>query len=159
MFKFSQTSLERLQTVDKDLQKVMHYAIARSNIDFGIAYGYRSPDEQFELFKKGRRLINGIWTITDRKSVVTYKDGYKDLSKHNKAEAVDVYAYFPNNRGEAWNKLALTYIAGIVHSVSEELYAKGEISHKVISGINWDDDGDFMFDQTFVDYPHFELSN
>jgi peptidoglycan L-alanyl-D-glutamate endopeptidase CwlK len=157
MFKFSNKSLEKLATVHKDLQLIMNYAITRSNIDFGISFGYRSPDEQFELFKKGRANVNGSWIILDKSKVVTYKDGFGNKSRHNLGEAVDVYAYFKNYKNEAYNKLALTYIAGIVRSVSEELYAKNMIEYKVISGINWDDDEDFMFDQSFMDYPHFEL--
>jgi hypothetical protein len=157
MFEFGKTSKEHLLTVDKDLKKVFNLVIKRSNIDFGISRGYSSPAEQFELFKKGRSLVNGKWVISNKGQVVTYKDGTTSPSKHNTREAVDIYAYFPNNKSEAYNKMALSYIAGLVRSVSEELFEKGEITKKVVSGMNWDDDGDFMFDQEFIDYPHFQV--
>lgn len=158
MFKFGEKSLSKLSTVHPDLQKVMLYAITRSDIDFGISYGLRTVEEQFELYKKGRSLINGKWVVDKTKGgIVTQKDGINNKSKHNTGEAVDIFMVFPNNNGESYNRFALCYVAGIVRSASEELYAKGVIKNKVTWGANWDSDGDFLFDHTFVDMPHFEI--
>lgn len=43
--------------------------------------GHRTPAEQFELFKKGRTFINGVWKKTG--NVVTNIDGITKLSRHN----------------------------------------------------------------------------
>lgn len=54
---------------------------------------YRSPAEQFELYKKGRRLDeDGKWYLQDRGKRVTNADGVTAISKHNMqpARAVDV---------------------------------------------------------------------
>ena len=62
--------------------------------DFAVTHGHRTPEEQFELFKKGRSLnMDGKWIITDRKKVVTYVDGYEKKSKHNAepSKAIDMY--------------------------------------------------------------------
>ena len=158
MFKFGEKSTANLETVHKDLRIVMNYALSRSNIDFGISCGLRTVEEQFELYKQGRSLINGKWVVDKSKGgIVTQKDGINNKSKHNTGEAVDIFLVFKNKKGEAYNRFALCYVAGIVRSVSEELFAKGGISNKVIWGANWDDDSDFIFDHSFIDMPHFEI--
>jgi hypothetical protein len=157
MFGFSNKSLLILNSVDIDLQTVFNEVIKITNIDFGISHGYRTPSEQFELFKNGRTYVNNKLVINDISKVVTYKDGINSKSKHNIREAVDIYVYFKNYKSQAYNKCALSYIAGIVRCVSELFYNNGKIKRKVIWGGNWDDDDDFTLDHTFVDYPHFEL--
>ncbi len=71
MAKFGKLSLERLATCDDRIQKVMNEAI--KHYDFTVLYGYRTPAEQFELFKKGRTLTNGVWKVTGK--TVTQLDG------------------------------------------------------------------------------------
>ncbi len=51
-----------------------------------IISSYRSPAEQFELYKKGRKLVNNKWVKIG--PVVTDKDGYLKLSRHNYLPAV-----------------------------------------------------------------------
>ena len=62
-------------------------------IDNSVIFGHRTPEKQFELYKKGRELIDGHWTQVD--SVVTTKDGYNLLSYHNHypSLAIDVVPY------------------------------------------------------------------
>lgn len=44
----------------------------------------RRPEEQFELFKRGRmEQPDGIWIVVDKRAVVTNCDGYAEVSKHN----------------------------------------------------------------------------
>lgn len=101
---------------------------------------YRTPEEQFELFKKGRREANGEWIVADAKSVVTYIDGIKKLSEHNQhpARAFDVLLKRPDGKitwdltEEAWQKLP-----EIVSSLGLE------------SGGTW---------QKFKDFPHVQMS-
>lgn len=54
---------------------------------------FRSPEEQFALYQKGRRLAeDGKWYLQDRAARVTNCDGTIAISKHNlrPARAVDV---------------------------------------------------------------------
>ena len=53
---------------------------------------WRSPDAQFELFKKGRELRGEEWVIVDERAKVTNCDGFKKKSRHNRfpSEAIDV---------------------------------------------------------------------
>jgi peptidoglycan L-alanyl-D-glutamate endopeptidase CwlK len=44
---------------------------------------YREPKDQIELFKKGREFKGGVWKVVDKSKIVTYKDGYVNLSRHN----------------------------------------------------------------------------
>lgn len=57
---------------------------------------HRTPNEQFEIYKKGRQFVNGVW----KKVGTTYtgKDGFKNKSRHNylPATAVDIVLIQPN---------------------------------------------------------------
>jgi peptidoglycan L-alanyl-D-glutamate endopeptidase CwlK len=93
MAAFSKKSLEILETCDDRIIKILKDTI--KYFDFSILYGYRTSDEQFELFRKGRAIKNGNWIITDQSKIVTYLDGTKYKSKHNfePAQAVDIVPY------------------------------------------------------------------
>jgi peptidoglycan L-alanyl-D-glutamate endopeptidase CwlK len=119
----------------------MNEAIKITNVDFGIAEGYRSIEKQQQYFKEGKSKIDGV----------------SKKGKHNYSPslAVDIYPYFEN--GAKWDNEHLSYLSGIIHAVSEILFADGKISHKVRWGGNWDMDGIILIDQSFDDRPHFEL--
>lgn len=54
--------------------------------------GHRSPADQFALFKKGRKVVANKWVIANRAEVVTFKDGFVQLSRHNylPSTAIDI---------------------------------------------------------------------
>jgi len=141
MYKFSKRSKLRLETCHPDIRQIMTVALSLSDIDFGITEGHRSTKKQKEYFDKG----------------LSEKDGITLLSKHNYSPslAVDIYPYF-NNRAD-WDKEHLSYLAGIIHAVSETLYSTKKIKHRMRWGGNWDMDGTIIKDQSFNDRPHFEL--
>lgn len=141
MYEFSNTSKKRLSTCHDDLQKIMNEAIKVTNVDFGIAEGHRSIKLQKKYYNQGKSKIDGV----NRKG------------KHNydPSLAVDIYAYFD---GEAqWDHETMSYLAGIFYTVAEYLYRKGEITHKIRWGGNWNMDGTILLDQSFDDRPHYEL--
>lgn len=161
MFKFSDSSLKKLNTCHPDLVKVMMVAIELSDIDFTIVYGRRSIKEQQALYAQGR---------TTPGSIVTNCDGVIHKSKHNatlelyfgdkeaidhKSEAVDIAAYV--NGKISWKPTELCYIAGVVDIVAKMLYKEGEITHKIKWGGNWDGDGEIITDQTLIDLPHYQI--
>jgi len=146
MHKFGKRSLEKLATCHEDLQKILKVAISRSKVDFGISEGHRTIERQYQLFLEGKSKI----------------DGYNSKGKHNvfKSEAADIYIYHadPSTRKNLiYDKIHLAYVAGLIDSIAEELYSLGDITHKIRWGANWDSDGIVDYDQTFDDYPHFEL--
>lgn len=148
MFKFGKRSLEKLETCHKDLQKIAKLSINRSMIDFGISEGHRSVARQKELFN----------SVPPRTKI----DGVKNKSKHNErpSMAFDIYAYHPDletRRKIDFDKIHLSYLGGVIVSCAKELYLRGEITHKVRWGANWNSDGIIDYDQNFDDYPHFEL--
>ena len=73
-FKLSESSLRKLEGVEKDLVNVVLEAIKLTKVDFGVTYGLRTLEQQKELFNSGRSQ--------------TMK------SKHLDGRAVDVVAYF-----------------------------------------------------------------
>lgn len=144
--KFGDKSLEKLKTCHLDLVKIMLMTIDNSKIDFGIAEGHRTVSRQLELFNEGKSKIDGI----NKKGKHNYKPSL----------AVDIYTYHPDletRKKIAYDKSHLAYIAGVVDASAKDLLSEGLISHKIRWGGNWDSDGIIDFDQTFDDFPHFEL--
>lgn len=125
---YSQSSKDKLKTVHQDLQTIFHYVV--QIFDNTIVYGLRTADQQFELFKKGRKQVNGQWIIEDKNKVVTYKDGYELKSNHQSGNAVDVIPY-PGG-WQAEEKLFFE-LAGVVKATSFLLKKYGDITHNV----NW----------------------
>ncbi len=103
MYKFGKTSSHRLSNCHKDIILVLNEAIKLTDIDFGVSCGYRSIDEQQELYKQGRNKAGVI---------VTYVDGVKIKSKHNNLPslAVDIYAYVDGKA--TWDEKYLYYLVG-----------------------------------------------
>lgn len=160
MPQYGQSSRSKLHTCHRDIQTNMNVLILY--FDNTVIFGHRTPEEQFELFKKGRKFIGrpgeeqnaNKWIIENKREIVTHKDGYIKLSRHNKypSEAIDI-APWPLN----WNKKnRFYYQAGIVQWVSHKLYAEGKTEHVLKWGADWDMDHDFD-DHDFVDLPHFQL--
>ena len=141
-YKFGRISSQRLSNCHKDLQVLMNRVIEVTDIDFGIACGYRSVKEQQELYNQGRN-TSGV--------IVTYVDGINKKSKHNSlpSRAVDIYAYVDGKA--TWDEKYLYYLGGVINAVAKDL----KIS--IRWGGNWDRDGS-MDDQRFNDLPHFELT-
>lgn len=145
-YKFGKRSSEKLSTCHEDLQKVLSLAISRSNLDFGVTEGHRSLERQKQLFDEGKSKIDGV----TQKGKHNYKPSL----------AADIYIYHPDlatRRKLAYDKVSLAYVAGLIDSCANELLESAQISHRIRWGANWDRDGIIDYDQSFDDYPHFEL--
>lgn len=159
-YSYGKNSKAKLATCHQDLQKVMNLAIKRSSVDFGISEGHRPKEKQFEHFKVGRMFKSGSWVKIGK--TITNVDGYDKVGKHNikESEAVDIYIYHSDKAIREkimYSKIHMAYVIGIISSCAKELLEKGEITHNIRSGSNWDGDGIIDLDQTFDDYPHIEL--
>ena len=149
-FKFSEKSKKNLESAHGDLQKVFNEIIRY--FDCSVVHGHRTPEEQFALYKIGRELQDGKWVKVG--SVVTHKDGYDKLSKHNHSPslAVDVVPY-PID----WKDVnRMRYFAGFVLGTAQQMYNDGRISSKIVSGFDWDSDTELK-DTNFQDAPHFQI--
>lgn len=148
---FSQSSKEKLESCHQDLQVLFNEVI--KHFDCSIIYGHRTSEEQFKLYKKGRKQrADGTWAIIGH--VVTYLDGYDKKSKHNEypSLAVDVVPY-PID----WNNTSrMDYFAGYVMATADRLKEEGKITNDIVWGHDWDDDT-FLADSSFVDRPHFQI--
>jgi peptidoglycan LD-endopeptidase CwlK len=138
---FGTASIQRLSTCHPDLQKILNTALKVSDVDFGVAEGYRSVEDQQRYFKEGKSKIDGVTT----------------LGKHNEkpSMAADIYPFIGGKAN--YDLETLSYLAGIFHAVSEMLYNQREITHHLRWGGNWDMDGEVLIDQSFDDRPHIEL--
>lgn len=148
MARYSRVSDGRLDTADPKLQHVFREVIVY--FDHSIIYGYRAPELQFDLFKRGRRLESGVWVIENRLEVVTFKDGYEKLSNHNyqPSRAIDAIPY-----PQDWEDTErMCYFAGVVMEKARQLGYADVFRW----GGDWDRDTQIS-DERFVDRPHFEV--
>ena len=146
---FGKTSENNLIHVDYRLVRLFRKVV--ENFDCTILSGYRSPSEQYDLYKKGRAEIDGVWQIVDKSQVVTYKDGYKKISLHNYGPpslAVDVTPWPIDWK----DKARLSYFAGYVKSVAFTM------GYNVKWGADWNQDT-HIEEETFKDWPHFQIED
>ena len=124
----SEKSIERLNTCHPDLVKVVMQAIKM--IDFKVICGERNKQEQDIAFENG--LSKQKWPN----------------SKHNVlpfSTAIDLAPY-PIN----WNdRNRFIFLAGCIMAIAHTM------GIKMRWGGDWNSDG--MFNDSFVDMPHFEL--
>ena len=127
-YKFSKTSLERLNTCCPQLQETMKGVIRI--FDCTVLEGYRDEETQNRYFKAG-------------KSKLKYPK-----SKHNGKPSLAVDAApWPI----AWDDIeTFCYFGGLVVATGACL------GHKIRFGGNWDMDNIIMHDQSFQDLVHFE---
>jgi len=157
MPQFGKSSMAKLMTCHRDIQVVMLEVIKISEVDFGVTHGIRTPEEQLELFKKGRHYLNGKWVVKEPGKIVTHMDGTDKKSRHNHdpARAVDIAAYV--NGKYNWDPTHLTYLAGVIMGLSSYFKSIGKVENEMVWGANWDDDGELVNDHTFIDMPHFQI--
>ena len=136
MATFSKTSRENLEGCDPNLQILFNYVIRY--FDCTVVCGERAEGEQNKAFADGF-------------STVQYPN-----SKHNSSpsEAVDVVPY-----PIEWNNTdRMRYFIGFVKGVAKMLKEYGTMDKEITTGVDWDDDT-FLKDQSFNDFPHFQVKN
>lgn len=139
MPKFGRQSITNLTQSERDLQTLHREAI--KIIDYSIIFGYRTPEQQNALFKKGRKLIPGAkgdkrahYIITKIAEVVTYR-GFEKKSNHNywPSKATDQVPY-----PSAWSRPEKIYeLAGVLKAVYYRLKAEGKITSTMRFGSDW----------------------
>jgi len=135
MYKYSQKSQEKLDTCHPDIQKVLNHAIKFVNIT--ILEGVRPLETQEEYVRTGR-------SKTLKSKHLKQDDGY--------AHAVDC-ALWPIDWSD---KSRFNYLGGYLQAVADMMYDRGEITHRLRWGGDWDSDQN-MKEHSFFDGPHFEL--
>ena len=115
MFRFSETSNERMVGVDPRMIQISDLALDISVVDFGIPRdgGIRTSIRQNELFTAGK----------------SKADGYVDLSYHQSGKALDFYAWVGGKA--SWHPGHLAMVA------SAFLEAAGELGYRVTWGGLW----------------------
>jgi peptidoglycan L-alanyl-D-glutamate endopeptidase CwlK len=128
MAKFGKSSIERLSTCHKDLQKVFNEVI--KYVDCSVLEGHRNEERQNKLFEEG-------------KTKVKYPKG-----RHNSSpsRAVDVTPYPVDWDDRERQTLFAGFVLGIARSMDIKLRWGGD----------WDMDFE-VIDNRFDDFPHFEI--
>lgn len=109
-FRFSRSSIERMNGVDKNLRNVAYRALRISKVDFGIPAlgGRRTAEEQKQLFDDGKSQLDG----TDKKSY------------HQTGKALDVYAFVDGKA--SWKPEHLAMVAAAMLQAASEMGVKLE---------------------------------
>ena len=129
MYKFSQSSVDKLNTCHPDIKLICGVLI--QIMDVTIIEGVRTPERQAQLVAKG------LSKTLDSKHLVQ-PDGL--------SHAVDV-APFPID----WNdRERFVHMQGMIKAIAHML------GIKIRSGLDWDMDNDLK-EHKFSDSPHFEL--
>lgn len=153
-FTLSQRSKKEYDTLHKDLQKVIDLALKTSQVDFTIIEGARTAERQQMLYDTKKSKVNpskysAQELITKGKHIVN--------QFRKESWAFDFIASVPGKPNLAYDITHLMYLVGVFTTCGQILYNKGEITHKIRSGANWDRDGELKYDQTFFDAPHIEI--
>lgn len=135
MYKYSKQSLDRLRSCHPDLQKILMKAI--NYYDITILEGIRTKERQEELVRTGM-------SKTMNSKHLDQGDGY--------SHAVDC-ALWPID----WNdRDRFVFLQGFLKGLATTMKEKGEISHSIRLGVDWNDDGNIK-EHSFFDGPHIEL--
>lgn len=149
-YSFGANSARKLKKCHPDLVVILEAAIQVSNVDFGISDTLRSDEDQLTYFLQGKSRIDPRDPELRKKSKhLSDEEGY--------ARAADLFCYVKGRTDLMYDSEHLSYIVGVIHSITEVLYASGRITHKIRWGGNWDMDGCIVKDQDFDDLPHVEL--
>ena len=154
MHKLGVTSKRRLITCDSDLQLIIKESIKVSQIDFGVAQGERTVEQQQQYFNEGKSKVNPRAYKTTEELLKRGKHIVDGIIR-TESQAVDIYAYI--NGKASWDINSLCYIGGVITSTATKLYQEGKIDYKLRWGGNWNSDGVIITDQSFQDLPHYEL--
>ena len=156
---FGTRSTEVVNTLHPDLKKVMELAIKRTVVDFGLHEGARTVETQQKYYDDGKSRVNP--SSYPNKEELAKKGKHITIPGHSVyglSRAVDLHATEKHNgKSLAWDDVHLAMIAGVVISCAKELLEKGEITHTVRWGGDWDSDGVIALDHKLKDLPHFEL--
>ncbi len=128
MFKFSQSSLEKLQTCDERLQRVFNEVI--KYYDCTVICGHRGEKDQNEAFMKG------------------YSKLRYPKSKHNSnpSKAIDCLPFPINWQDDKQHIFFAGFVIGIASKMGIRLRWGGDFNN----------DRNFSND-SFLDRPHFEI--
>jgi hypothetical protein len=107
-----------------------------------LACTHRTPEEQFEEFKKGREKQNGKWVVTEHSRVTTNRDGDSIKSLHNfyPAKAFDVALVNPQGKTYYVNDVTADQWWSSLGPMADKL--------NLVWGGSW---------ASIVDGPHFQI--
>ena len=147
-----------LVTCQQDVQTILMEAI--KFYDFSVIEGQRSAERQNFHWEKGRKLKNNgdprkrdDWKVTDPDKIVTTKDGYEKLSRHQgqpKSKAVDLWPYpFHSSMWSKEGNHEFYVLSGVIKSTQARLLQEGKIKFTL----------DWGFDLWGWDQPHWQIAS
>jgi peptidoglycan L-alanyl-D-glutamate endopeptidase CwlK len=137
-FSFGERSLKNMEGVHPKLVRVLKLAIAKTNVDFMVIEGVRSPERQKQLYAQGRTVPGKVVTWTLNSNHFRKADGF--------GHAVDILpAPYDWEDPAPFNE--------VYRAMME---AASELGVPIRSGMDWDRDGKLR-EAKETDSPHYEL--
>jgi len=130
--------MSQLASCERDIQTIFMEVV--KHFDCSVIEGHRTAERQNFHWAKGRHLKReGLdvqkrsnWIVADPDKIVTQKDGFEKLSRHqgSPSKAVDIVPY-----PDMWkSKDTLLELRGVVKYVQEKLMSEGKIDAMVDNG-------------------------
>ncbi len=137
-YHYGETSRKRLKTCHPELQRLFNFLIQIYNIT--IISGWRSPEEQDELYRLGKSEKKGGES----------KHNYTLESRKPYSKAVDSAIWHPERPHIHWqDEKSAIYFAGIIKGAGDALHIPVRV------GTDWD--GDLDVTNNWMDAFHCEL--
>ena len=139
MYKFSKRSNKNLNECHEDLRILFRTVV--EDYDCSVICGRRGEEAQ-----------NAAYYAFPQLSKVKWPNSAHNAVAPKLVEAADVIPYPVD-----WKDTDRFYhFGGYVLGTAQQLLDQGKMKHRISWGGDWDGDTDLK-DQTFIDFPHFEL--
>ena len=129
-FHFSKPSLNRLHTCDVHLQELMMMALKVTPMDFTVLQGYRSLEEQRQLFSEGKTKIDGVGQLSNHNHTPDVRCAEIDVADIEACEIVIVFSETPretNSRGGRHVEL------GMALALKKRIFVVGPVENVFMS--------------------------
>jgi len=154
MFSYGKTSQRRIDTCHPEIG-ILCDAIIKER-DVSALCGIRSKKEQNVAYEAKTSKVRWPYSNHNVDPENPKNDEYPD-----KSMAIDMGEWDPELKNINWDDKDKQWeFAKFVIAVADSLFFSGEMTYRVRSGCDWDQDGTPVFndpDETFWDGPHFEL--
>jgi hypothetical protein len=168
MFKFSQSSVDKLNTVNPQLKLLAEEVLKISPVDFVITEGIRTKEKQLELYNQGKsKTLQSKHLSRKDRGIKLTNTSINDLKADNSiedlGEAIDICPVI-NGKLDYMAESDLFFLVGLFYAKAIELKTRYDESNdeyglniKIRVGALWD--GNSIKGNRFVDGWHIEINN
>lgn len=138
LYEYGKRSLANLDTCDPRLQELAFKVLSYGVMDISVIEGHRSAERQQQLYKEHKSQLDGVTEFSNHQAMPS--------------KAMDLLPYPAVVNGvNVWkDTYRLSVMVGLI------LAAAAELGIGIRTGSDWNGTGNGE-DNSFIDFPHFEL--